>query len=82
MSMSNNLSVFQRGWWMVAKVVHCSVLAWCITISKMRWEVDASRPLEGSSSRSTRGLVTISMPIDTRFRCPPDRPLFTVRCCT
>ena len=34
----------------------------------------ASRPLVGSSHSSTAGLVSSSSPIETRLRCPPERP--------
>mmetsp|Transcript_14844 Transcript_14844/g.42781 ORF Transcript_14844/g.42781 Transcript_14844/m.42781 type:complete len:216 (+) Transcript_14844:969-1616(+) len=77
--MSNNPSVFHRGWWIVANVVHCFSRASFATSSTMRWAVAESKPVVGSSSIKTRGWATTSMPMDTRFRCPPERPSLTMR---
>mmetsp|Transcript_28294 Transcript_28294/g.39346 ORF Transcript_28294/g.39346 Transcript_28294/m.39346 type:complete len:92 (+) Transcript_28294:1755-2030(+) len=38
-------------------------------------DVTASKPLVGSSRNKTFGAATSSMPMFTRFRCPPDTPL-------
>mmetsp|Transcript_51473 Transcript_51473/g.119646 ORF Transcript_51473/g.119646 Transcript_51473/m.119646 type:complete len:244 (+) Transcript_51473:1679-2410(+) len=67
---------------MVEKVVQPSVPAFCRTMSRTRCAVEASRPVDGSSSNRMRGLDTISIPMDTRLRCPPERPSLTIRLAT
>mmetsp|Transcript_21751 Transcript_21751/g.67911 ORF Transcript_21751/g.67911 Transcript_21751/m.67911 type:complete len:136 (+) Transcript_21751:68-475(+) len=62
---------------MVANVVHSLAVGPRSTISRILWAVELSRPLEGSSRSRICGLVTTSMPMDTRFRWPPERPLLT-----
>mmetsp|Transcript_57251 Transcript_57251/g.167554 ORF Transcript_57251/g.167554 Transcript_57251/m.167554 type:complete len:115 (-) Transcript_57251:393-737(-) len=81
-SMSKRLRVVHRGWWMVEKVVHCSEAAHPRTTSSMRCAVAASRPVDGSSKSRILGFDTSSMPIEARFRWPPERPSLMARSAT
>lgn len=62
------------GWWIVATTVR-PVDATARTTPITTAAARESRPVLGSSRKSTLGLVTSSTPIVSRLRCSPVRPL-------
>lgn len=47
----------------------------CLSVLRMRMDVEESRPLVGSSRNMSDGFVMSSYPIETLFRSPPEMPL-------
>mmetsp|Transcript_72457 Transcript_72457/g.223917 ORF Transcript_72457/g.223917 Transcript_72457/m.223917 type:complete len:310 (-) Transcript_72457:953-1882(-) len=67
-------SVSKRGWWMTLMTVVPWFSAALLRQPMTSCAVVLSRPLVGSSAKSSRGRVTNSMAMETRFRWPPDIP--------
>mmetsp|Transcript_50827 Transcript_50827/g.135655 ORF Transcript_50827/g.135655 Transcript_50827/m.135655 type:complete len:110 (+) Transcript_50827:1498-1827(+) len=59
---------------MTAMVVQPRSLDACEKLCTTLCDVVESRPLVGSSRKRRCGSATRAMPIETRFRCPPDTP--------
>ena len=71
---SNSSVMSELGWWIVSATVRpASAMLFSV---RMIWTAIAlSRPLVGSSKKSTLGEVTSSMPTDVRRFSPPEMPL-------
>ena len=70
---SKRLKIYEFGWWMEHATVRPS--SHCVFSNRTRLSaVKESRPLVGSSSSNTLGLVISSKPMEVRFFSPPESP--------